>query len=85
MLVRIRISRGPRAQTVLPALAGFFTLAAVVCFILAVWKICSDLGWAGAFFIAYGALSHWQVWVAGGVLAQLVSFRLGRRRTAGHS
>jgi hypothetical protein len=32
--------------------------------VLGVWRLCADLGWAGAFFVNSGLLSHWQVWFA---------------------
>lgn len=78
-MVRIRITRGPRVDDVTSGLAGLLTLVSVACFTLSTWKILSDLGWAGAFFIGSGIFSHWQVWMAGTVAVQLVSFRLTRR------
>jgi hypothetical protein len=84
MVVRIRITRGPRVGEVAGELAAglsaLLTLLATGCFVLATWKILSDLGWAGGFFISTGVLSHWQVWMAGTVIAQLLSFRLSRKR-----
>jgi hypothetical protein len=61
-------------------LAGLLTLVSVACFTMSVWKLLSEMGWVGKFFIAEGVFSHWQVWIAGAVAAQLVSFRLSRPR-----
>jgi hypothetical protein len=80
MVVRIRITRIPRASVIASGLAGPLTLLSVTSFSLSVWKILADLGWAGKFFIASGVLSHWQLWIAGAVVAQLISFRLSRPR-----
>jgi hypothetical protein len=79
MVVRIRISSGPRVNELASGLAGLLTLFSIVCFTLSVWKILSDIGWAGGFFIPAGLLSHWQVWMAATVLSQLLSFRLSRQ------
>jgi hypothetical protein len=38
-----------------------FALAAGV---LGAWRLGSDLGWTQDFFIATGAWSHWQIWLA---------------------
>lgn len=80
MVVRIRITRVPRASEVASRLAGPLTLLSVSCFFLSVWKILADLGWGGQFFIANGVWSHWQLWIAAAVAAQLLSFRLSRPR-----
>ena len=80
MVVRIRITRGAAAPAIKSACASVFTLAAVACFITGVWILASGMGWAGAFVIERGAFSHWQVWMALGVFAQLCSFRLTRVR-----
>jgi hypothetical protein len=79
MVVRIRITKDPRVDGFIVGVASLLTLTAVACLILGAWKIFSELGWAGAFFLADGTFSHWQVWLALGILAQLVSFRLNRR------
>jgi hypothetical protein len=79
MVVRIRITRGPWVNEVASGLAGLLTLVSVACFSLSTWKVLSDLGWAGGFFIMTGVLSHWQVWMAATVVSQLLSFRLSRR------
>jgi hypothetical protein len=78
MVVRIRITRGPRVNEFASGLAMILTLLSVSCFALSAWKFLSDLGWAGGFFIGQGVFSHWQIWIALAVAVQLVSFRLSR-------
>lgn len=79
MVVRIRLKRDPRFDALFAGLASLLTLLAVACLILGAWKVFSELGWAGRFFVASGTLSHWQVWLALGIVLQLMSFRLNRR------
>jgi hypothetical protein len=45
-------------------LVALLTPAAVVAFVMGMWRVCEDLGWAGAFLISGGLFSHWQVWIA---------------------
>ncbi|MGP0070405.1 MAG: hypothetical protein ACLPWF_00525 [Bryobacteraceae bacterium] len=45
-------------------LIALLTPAAVVAFVMGIWRVCEDLGWAGAFPITGGFFSHWQVWIA---------------------
>ncbi len=79
MVVRIRISRGPRVQDVFAGAAGLLTLGAVACFIMSAWKLMADLGVAGKFVVTAGVFSHWQAWLGTGIAVQLVSFRIARR------
>jgi hypothetical protein len=78
MVVRIRLKKDPLLGGLFAGLASALTLVAVACFILGAWKIFSELGWIAVVFLRSGTFSHWQVWVAFGVIAQLVSFRLNR-------
>ena len=55
-------------------------MSAVASFILGVWILCSDMGWAGAFPLTQGFFSHWQIWMALGICTQLAAFRLSRGR-----
>jgi hypothetical protein len=92
MVVRIRISTSlPRIERgvgghpvptgdLISGLAGLLTLVSVACFTMSVWKLLAEIGWVGKFFISDGIFSHWQVWIAASVAAQLVSFRLSRPR-----
>jgi hypothetical protein len=45
-------------------LVALLTPGAVVAFVMGLWRICEDLGWASAFLISGGIFSHWQVWIA---------------------
>jgi len=53
-------------------------MAAVLCLMLALWRLTSDLGWTGAFFINDGLFSHWQVWLGLTFVLSMLSFRLLR-------
>ena len=82
MVVRIRIHASlPKleqrdSEEVTSGLAGFLTLVSVVCFVMSVWKLTAEMGWAGAFFIPTGVLSHWQVWIALSVGLKMLSSTL---------
>ena len=45
---------------------------------LGAWRMCADLGWAGAFFVDAGILSHWQVWFALAAFTQASALYLNR-------
>jgi hypothetical protein len=53
-------------------------MAAVLCLMLALWRLTSDLGWTGEFFISAGFFSHWQVWLGITFIVSMASFRLQR-------
>ncbi len=74
MVVRIQLG----AAEVKSGAAWTLKIAAISCFVIAVWIISAGLRWAGAFLVEQGLFSHWQVWVACGVFAQLAAFRLNR-------
>jgi hypothetical protein len=42
------------------------------------WRVLADLKMAGEFAIATGLFSHWQVWIALGIVLQLAAFLLHR-------
>ena len=54
------------------------TLIAISCASLGLWRVGSDLGWAGGFVLQKGLLSHWQVWIGAAVGVQYASARLTR-------
>lgn len=54
-------------------LVALLTPAAVVAFVMGIWRICMDLGWASAFLISEGFFSHWQVWIALSVGLKMLS------------
>jgi len=56
------------ALNVLPAL---LTPAAVIAFVLGLWRVSADLGWTEEFLIANGFFSHWQVWIALAIALQV--------------
>jgi len=85
MLVRIRLHGGPKVRRkkrknrhVALASAALLTPAAVMAFVLSMWRLGSDLGFARAFAIRTGILSHWQVWLAISVAIQFLAVLLNR-------
>jgi hypothetical protein len=57
-------------------LVALLTPAALVALALGIWRVCADLGWAGAFVITGGFFSHWQVWIALSIALKLLSSAL---------
>lgn len=85
MLVRIRLNHGPTIQKkkgknrrIAAALSGFLTPAALMCSVLALWKIGSDLELTAEFAIAEGIFSSWQLWVAAAAGLQVSAWVLNR-------
>lgn len=85
MLVRIRLPRGAdtsrNKRRIAPftfIAAGLLRMTAVLCLMLALWRLTSDLGWTGEFFISDGFFSHWQVWLGITFVVSMLSFRLQR-------
>ena len=83
MVVRIRLTRnlpteGSRRKNARAArlAAVLLTLIAVCLASFGAWRIAEDLGWGGDFVISNGLFSHWQVWIAGAVLAQFGAWKL---------
>lgn len=71
MVVRIRFRTGPQVrrkgtknQRVALAFASLLVPAVLVAWVLAVWRLGSDLRLFEDFAISKGLFSHWQVWVA---------------------
>jgi hypothetical protein len=58
--------------------ASVFTLVSISFASLAIWRIGTDLEWAGDFVIPSGFLSHWQVWMGAAIAVQYLGWRLGR-------
>ena len=42
------------------------------------WRIGTDLAWAGDFVFSDGFLSHWQIWIGAAVAMQYAAWRLNR-------
>jgi len=89
MLVRIRLHGGPQVRRkkrknrhVALASAALLTPAAVMALVLGMWRLGSDLGFARAFAIRSGILSHWQVWLAISVAVQFLAVLLNRYGSA---
>jgi hypothetical protein len=85
MVVRIRISAGQDSilrrrydAKFAMAFAGLLTPAAVLCFVMGLWGVLADTGFAKQFVFEDGLLSHWQVWLALGVLVQAVGIALDK-------
>ena len=71
MRVRIRLQQGPRIQQkrrknrhIALASAALLTPGALAAFVLSMWRLGADLGFARSFAIGDGIFSHWQVWLA---------------------
>lgn len=85
MIVRIKLRVGPYLATnrnmdskVALAVASLLTPGAVLCCVLALWRLLADLNVTTQFVIEGGLLSHWQVWLALGVAVQTASVYLDR-------
>ena len=85
MVVKIRFGRGavmsPRSGKngrIARLAASLLTMVAISCGSLGMWRIGTDLEWAGDFVFPQGLLSHWQVWIASAVAVQYLSWRLSR-------
>ena len=85
MLVRIRLRHGPTVQRkqgknrkVAAALSAFLTPSALMCSVLALWKIGSDLELTGQFAFAEGLLSRWQLWTSAAAGLQAGAWILNR-------
>jgi hypothetical protein len=57
-------------------LVALLAPAAGVALVMGLWRVGTDLGWAGAFLIGGGFFSHWQVWVALSIALKLLSSSL---------
>ena len=56
------------------------TPVAVVAGALGAWRFGVDAGWTRTFFIANGWLSHWQVWCALAITAEVCAYSLSFAR-----
>ncbi len=58
--------------------ASVLTLVSISVASLGIWRLGTDLGWAGEFVISQGFLSHWQVWIGAAIGIQYAGWRLTR-------
>ena len=85
MVIRIRFGKGSKVgkhrgknRRLASAAGAMLMPAALMAWVLGVWRIAADLNWANRFAIPSGLFSHWQVWLAAAVLLQLCSRALSR-------
>ncbi|HWE49818.1 MAG TPA: hypothetical protein VG273_08520 [Bryobacteraceae bacterium] len=85
MVVRIRFGRGPvvmrrqgKNSRIAMLAASLLTLVSISCGSLGLWRIGTDLNWAGDFVFSQGLLSHWQVWIGAAIAVQYGCWRLTR-------
>lgn len=73
MTSTMRLLRGLRPQGLdgLSLLGLLLTPVAVAAGALAAWRFGMDTGWTSTFFIAHGFFSHWQVWCAFAISAEV--------------
>jgi len=82
VVVRIRVkSKGLAFWRHFTGLVTLFTPVSLAAFVLAAWRLASDIGWASAFAIETGIFSHWLVWAGIGLMTQFVAATLGREIT----
>jgi hypothetical protein len=89
MRVRIRFETGPPIQRksgknrhLASACGALLIPASLMAYVLGLWSLTSDMGMSNAFGIT-GVLSHWQVWIAVGVLLHAFSSILNRYARVG--
>ena len=74
-LLHLSGPRGPEGLTLFGLLLAPVAAAAGA---LAAWRFGVDAGWTGTFFISGGFLSHWQVWGALAISAEVCAWCLRR-------
>ena len=85
MVVKIRFERRPvvsrrqgKNSRFARLAASLLTLVSISCASLGMWRVGTDVGWAGDFVFPSGFLSHWQVWIGVAFAVQYASWRLSR-------
>jgi hypothetical protein len=85
MVIKIRFGNGPvvsrravKNRRLATLAASVLTLTSISCGSLAIWRIGTDLEWAGDFVFPSGLLSHWQIWMGAAIAVQYVGWRLSR-------
>ena len=84
MILRIRLPRGRpierrlgKNRHVALAFGALLTPLALMAYVLGLWRLASDMGFAGRFGIS-GLFSHWQVWMLIGAVIQATASALNR-------
>ncbi len=92
MIVKLRFATGRRVKIasgknrhVALAVAALMTPATLMMFVMAMWRIASDIQLATEFPINEGVWSHWQVWIASAFLSHLTSVILNRYGKTGET
>jgi hypothetical protein len=57
-------------------LVALLTPASLAVLAMGLWRVSTDLDWAGAFPITSGFFSHWQVWIASSIALKMLSSSL---------
>jgi hypothetical protein len=85
MVVKVRFGRGPvvtrrkgKNSRIASLASSLLTMTAISCAALGLWRLGTDLDWAGAFVFSDGLFSHWQIWIGAAILVQYASWRLTR-------
>jgi hypothetical protein len=85
MVVKIRFGRGRvitrrkgKNSRIAILTASLLTMASISCASLGLWRVGTDLAWAGDFVFPDGFLSHWQVWIGAAGVLQYTGWRLTR-------
>jgi len=73
---RFRRGRGKNRQ-VASAFGALLVPAALMAYVMGIWRLASDMGLAGEFGGA-GIFSHWQVWMILGAAVHLTGYALTR-------
>jgi hypothetical protein len=85
MVVKIRFGQGPKVMRrkgknsrIATFSASLLTLVSISFASLGMWRVATDLDWAGDFVFSDGFLSHWQVWIGAASVVQYAAWRLTR-------
>jgi hypothetical protein len=89
MQVRLQLGTGKRFQRrrgknrhLAAATGALLEPAALMAYVMGIWRLASDMGLAGQFAIE-GLFSHWQVWMVLGAVIHLASYALTRYSRSG--
>jgi len=90
MIVRMRFQQGPmirrgrgKNRHLAQAFAALLIPAALMGYVLGLWRLGSDLGLTSEFAFS-GFFSHWQLWIGFGATLQSLAYALNRYASVGH-